>query len=107
MLDQAVNATLGMVDLDETLVIVTADHGHTMSIGGYQSRGADIRGVVDNENAGDGKPYMILAYAQGKGFYANLAGDSHNVTRKDPATLNVTNFQYNYPGTGMEYSFQA
>ena len=100
MLDQALNATLAMVDLEETLVVVTADHGHTMSIGGYQSRGADIRGVVDNENAGDGKPYMILGYAQGKGFYANLGGDSNNVTRRDPSDLNVTNFQYNYPGSG-------
>ena len=56
--------------------------------------------VLDNENAGDGMPYMILGYAQGKGFYANLAGNSNNVTRSDPSDLNVTNFQYNYPGSG-------
>ena len=30
--------------LEETLFIVTADHGHTMTMQGYQPRGADIRG---------------------------------------------------------------
>jgi len=100
MLDQAVNKTLSMVNLDETLVIVTADHGHTMSIAGYQTRGADIRGTVDNQDGDDGKPYMILAYAQGKGFYHNLQGDGkHNVSRMNPDNLNFTDFQYNYPSS--------
>ena len=40
----AIKKATTMVDLKETLIIVTADHGHTMTIGGYQSRGADIRG---------------------------------------------------------------
>ena len=40
----AIKKATTMVDLQETLIIVTADHGHTMTIGGYQSRGADIRG---------------------------------------------------------------
>ena len=31
-----------MVDTEETLIIVTADHAHTMSMGGYASRFADI-----------------------------------------------------------------
>ena len=43
-LDQAVETALGMLNLDETLVIVTADHGHTMEMAGYQSRGSDVRG---------------------------------------------------------------
>jgi alkaline phosphatase len=43
-LDLAVETALGMLNLEETLVIVTADHGHTMEMAGYQSRGSDIRG---------------------------------------------------------------
>ncbi len=45
-LDKAVEKALSMVDTKETLIIVTADHGHTMSMSGYQTRGADIRSMT-------------------------------------------------------------
>ena len=37
-MDKALETVLNMVELEETLIIVTADHGHTMTMGGYQSR---------------------------------------------------------------------
>jgi alkaline phosphatase len=43
-LDSAVETALKMTNREDTLIIVTADHGHTMEMTGYQSRGSDIRG---------------------------------------------------------------
>ena len=47
-LDLAVEKTLDMLkdQLDETLMIVTADHSHMMSISGNNDRGKDITGIV-------------------------------------------------------------
>ena len=52
----------------QTMIVVTADHSHTMTIMGYPKRGADIRGMTGN-NATDGLPEAILSYANGKGIY--------------------------------------
>ena len=70
--DQAVGAALSMVDLKDTLVIVTADHSHGLTISGYPARNNPILGVVKDaqgkiEKADDGKPYTALTYATGPG----------------------------------------
>ena len=73
--DAAVATALERVNLDETLIIVTADHGHTLSFQGYPKRGNPVLGIVRSvgsddheiEMAADGRPYPTLAYANGPG----------------------------------------
>lgn len=75
----AVEKALSMVDLNETLIIVTADHAHTMTLSGYAQRGNPILGkiIVPDEygNPSDqlqldtqGKPMTTLSYANGPGY---------------------------------------
>lgn len=77
-LSDAVRAVMKKVNLDETLIIVTADHSHTLFIQGYPARGNNILGVtrgvgelgeVDNEDSTDSnkKSYTTLGYANGPG----------------------------------------
>jgi alkaline phosphatase len=75
----AVSAALQHVDLAETLVIVTADHSHVFTMGGYPTRGNPILGKVYSVDGGgeakqtpelakDNKPYTTLGYYNGDGF---------------------------------------
>lgn len=62
---EAVDAVSKIVDLDETLIVLTADHSHVFSIAGYPERNAPILGIAGV--ADDGKPYTTLGYQNGPG----------------------------------------
>ena len=73
---KAVKTAFEKVDLSETLIIVTADHSHTLTIAGYPARGNPILGKVNAGNsprlAGDGLPYTTLGYINGRGQRTDL-----------------------------------
>jgi alkaline phosphatase len=82
-LSRAVAAALSMVDLKDTLVMVTADHSHVFTIAGYPTRGNPILGLVSHNDArgepsgqptlaGDGEPYTTLGYQNGPGALKSL-----------------------------------
>lgn len=103
--DAAVAAALAHVDTRETLVIVTADHSHVMTMSGYPSRNNPILSTVDAssgkpETAQDGKPYTTLGYANGPGAQAGH-GDDHEDAR--PSRPDVTPEE----AMGTDYRQQA
>nr|WP_086937758.1 alkaline phosphatase [Thaumasiovibrio occultus] len=69
--DAAIAKALAMTDPNETLIIVTADHAHTLVMNGYAPRGNDILGLAMNADgpvkADDGKAYTTLTYGNGPG----------------------------------------
>lgn len=83
-LSRAVAEAAALTDPSETLIIVTADHGHVFTIAGYPKRGNPILGklvsVGDNlpALAADDLPYTTLGYTNGRGFR-----DLGNVTDAD------------------------
>jgi alkaline phosphatase len=78
-LSNAVRTAMEKTQAEETLIVVTADHGHPFTIAGYTTRGNDILGkVVVNDEQGNpaqspdkdqlGLPYTTLGYAIGPGY---------------------------------------
>ncbi|MDQ3061987.1 MAG: alkaline phosphatase [Acidobacteriota bacterium] len=89
-LSNAVRAALSKVSLEDTLIIVTADHSHTFTMAGYPIRGNNILGLVrEVNNAGllEEKPkgdknkqtFTTLGYANGKGY---IGGTRPNLTQE-------------------------
>ena len=77
-LSDAVRAADEMTSADDTLILVTADHSHTLSFVGYPVRGNDILGKVRGSSGEDGGadfatdapglPYTTLNYSNGPGY---------------------------------------
>ena len=91
-LDEAVAAALRLVDLEDTLIVTTADHSHTLTISGYPTRGNPILGTVAEEPgkprlAKDGKAYTTLGYANGPGA-------EHDHARGDPVAADTVALDY-------------
>ena len=83
----AVTAAAARVDVAETLLVVTADHSHTLTIAGYPARGNPILGYAagpDGEPQQDmrGLPYTTLGYANGPG--GNVRPPPKDGARPDP-----------------------
>jgi alkaline phosphatase len=76
-MNEAVAAAAEMTSAEDTLILVTADHAHTMTFAGYPMRGNPILGKVREVNdEGEvvltrdalGLPYTTLGYANGPGY---------------------------------------
>ena len=90
--DEAIKRALSLVDLSNTLIVVTADHDHTMTINGYSHRGNPILGLTTNTRtkqpqlAADGLPFTTLVFGNG--------GNARNSVRDNPALVDTTAADY-------------
>lgn len=106
-LSDAVKKALEKVDLNDTLIIVTADHSHTMTIGGYPERGNPILGKVTVDGkltkATDGNPYTTISYANGKGYYPNVPGENvYNFPARSGRIEDMSNVDTSHPDFHQE-----
>jgi alkaline phosphatase len=83
--------------LEDTLIIVSADHSHVFTLAGYPSRGNNILGLVKEVPAKDGAalansldsnrlPYTTLGYQNGPGYRGPTGRP--DLTSVDTADLN-------------------
>lgn len=85
-LSKAVERALELTDERETLIVVSSDHAHTMSLAGYPVRGNDILGTAGTGT--DGLPYSTLSYANGPGYKKEENGSRHNLSNDDMRKTN-------------------
>lgn len=78
-MSDAVQAALDATSRDDTLILVTADHSHTLNFVGYPVRGNPILGKVRGQGSEDDSPgefardqtgltFTTLTYANGPGY---------------------------------------
>ncbi|XP_055906923.1 alkaline phosphatase isoform X1 [Eupeodes corollae] len=95
-LNEAIEATVkDMSDhLAETLIIVTADHSHTLTINGYPDKGNNILGIASNSKT-ESTPYTTLTYGTGyNAFQPELDPQTNKMKRRDPSKDDTTSFDY-------------
>ncbi|XP_060833889.1 membrane-bound alkaline phosphatase-like [Rhopalosiphum padi] len=90
---KAVSDAVALTSEDDTLIVVTSDHAHTMSMAGYPKRNANILGLT-NELAMDNMTYTTLSYANGpkKSFTNDSTCHRVNVTGED-----IEKIDFEYP----------
>ncbi|XP_041506394.1 alkaline phosphatase, germ cell type [Microtus oregoni] len=81
MFDSAIDKADQLTSEQDTMILVTADHSHVFSFGGYTLRGTSIFGLVPFK-ALDGKSFTSILYGNGPG-YRLINGVRADVTEEE------------------------
>uniref|UniRef100_A0A670JD19 Alkaline phosphatase n=1 Tax=Podarcis muralis TaxID=64176 RepID=A0A670JD19_PODMU len=87
-MDRAIGRADIMTSSEDTLTVVTADHSHVFTFGGYTPRGNPIFGLAPMQSDVDKKPFTSILYGNGPG-YRVIDGERENVS-----TVNFTDANY-------------
>jgi len=109
--DDAIKRALSLVDLKNTLIVVTADHDHTMTFNGYSHKGNPILGKVSDikpttvnktpvlAKAADGLPYTALVFGNGGGPRKSTRDDLTDVDTAADDYLQEVGINLGAPGS--------
>ena len=116
-LERAVEEALRMTRREETLIIVTADHSHAITMNGYPDRGNPILGLnmdlakgyyMALDDQSEPQPYTTISYANGPGFdyhYNKTTGFWRNLSSVDTQAddyMMMSTFHLSYETHGGE-----
>nr|XP_016996727.2 membrane-bound alkaline phosphatase [Drosophila takahashii] len=80
--EQAVQEALDLTNPEETLIVVTSDHAHPLTISGYPGRGTPILGLNQDDTDVNGIKYATLNYAVGTEQYLDEHGQRIDLSDK-------------------------
>ncbi|XP_050712963.1 alkaline phosphatase-like isoform X1 [Eriocheir sinensis] len=88
-LDECVQAAMKHTSPSDTLLVVTADHSHTITFGGASvPRGNPVLGLDTEISDLDGKPYTTLLYGNGPGYAQTTPTGRHDLTGFNTQDIN-------------------
>ncbi|XP_052890226.1 membrane-bound alkaline phosphatase-like [Anopheles moucheti] len=93
----AIDTARKMTSEEDTLIVVSSDHAHTMTYNGYPKRGNDILGLGDVSDE-DNLPYTTLSYANGLSYYTTYTEDNLGI-REDVSKYDYTRMDQRYMAT--------
>ncbi|XP_017466943.1 PREDICTED: alkaline phosphatase-like [Rhagoletis zephyria] len=88
--EKAVELARNLTSTEDTLIVVTADHAHPLSISGYPERGNDILGLNEIGYDVNGVHYATLNYAVGTEQYLDENGNRIELEGKFADTPDFT-----------------
>uniref|UniRef100_A0A1A8LNY8 Alkaline phosphatase n=1 Tax=Nothobranchius pienaari TaxID=704102 RepID=A0A1A8LNY8_9TELE len=87
-MDRAIGRADLLTSIHETLTVVTADHSHVFTFGGYTLRGNSIFGLAPKVSDADQKPFTAISYGNGPGYKIVNGG------RENISTVNYESSHY-------------
>lgn len=96
-LHRSVQRAMELTDPEETLIIVTADHSHSFTFSGHtKSKDTGIFEYDERMMGLDGKPYLMMGYLNGPGFYKHRTVNGDTVVDDEIPRRNINEFGNTY-----------